>query len=76
MALASPKRITTTLHREVGVKQIEIELDLGQDHDGSKPRMSFPPKVHAALVRMMAVAIIAVHQPPQEAGDDDRRCES
>lgn len=74
MALASPIRVTTTLHREVGMKQIEI--DLGRDHDGSKPRMAFPPNVHAALVRLMALAILAVHQPTQEVGDDDRRRES
>jgi len=58
----------------VGVKQ--IDLDLGLDRDVSTPRMSFPPKVHVALVHMMALAIIAVHQPPKEVGDDDRRRES
>lgn len=54
----------------------QIEIDLGRDHDGSKPRMAFPPNVHAALVRLMALAILAVHQPTQEVGDDDRRRES
>jgi len=71
MALASPQRVTTTLQREVSVKQ--IDLDLGLDRDVATPQMSFPQAVHAALVRMMALAILAVHQPTTGVGDDDRR---
>ena len=54
----------------------QIDLDLGLDRDVATPRMSFAPTVHAALVRLMALAILAVHQPAQEVGDDDRRRES
>ena len=55
----------------------QIELDLGRDHDASTPRMFLPPKVHDALVRLMALAIVAVHQSTKEVGDDDdRRSES
>lgn len=69
MPLASPNRVRTQ-HREVSVKQ--IEFDLGRDHDASTPAMPFPPKEDDALVRLMAAAIIAVHQATQEADDDDR----
>jgi hypothetical protein len=58
----------------VGVKQ--IELDLGRDHDSSPPRITFPPNVHAALVRLMARVISAVHHTSKEVGDDDRRRQS
>jgi hypothetical protein len=58
----------------VGVKQ--IELDLGRDHDSSQPRITFPPNVHAALVRLMARVISAVPHTSQEVGDDDRRRQS
>ena len=71
MALASPKRRRTP-EREVSVAQ--IELDLGRDHDESPPRMSFPLTMREALVRLMAQAILAVHQAArQEASDDDDR---
>ena len=73
MALASPKRVRTR-PREVGVKQIKLEL--GLDHDASVPVMSFPPKVDHALMRLLAAAIIAVHQATQEVGDDDRARQS
>ena len=52
----------------------QIELDLGLDHDESTPQMSFPLTVHEALVRLMAQAILAVHQAArQEVSDDDNR---
>jgi hypothetical protein len=71
MALACSKRRRTP-EREVSVAQ--IELDLGLDHDESTPRMSFPLTVHEALVRLMAQAILAVHQAArQEASDDGAR---
>ncbi len=73
MTLASPKRVRTR-HREVDVKQ--IDFDLGVDHAASTPAMPLPSKVQAALLRLMAAAIIAVHQATQEADDDDRGRES
>jgi hypothetical protein len=72
MTLAFPKRVPIR-HREVSVKQ--IEFDLGRDHDASTPAMSVPPKVAEALVRLMAAAILAVHQAIQEADDDELGCE-
>jgi hypothetical protein len=71
MTLAFPKRVPIR-HREVSVKQ--IEFDLGRDHDASTPAMPVPPKVAEALVRLMATAIIAVHQATQEADNDDPGC--
>ena len=58
-----------TRPREVAVKQ--SELDLGLDRDVATPRVAFPPNVHAALVRLMALALIAVHPSTKEVGDDD-----
>lgn len=54
----------------------QIGLDLGLDRDLSTPRLSFAPNIHAALVRLMALAILAVHQPAKEVGDDDGHRES
>ena len=72
MTLAFPQRVAIR-HREVSVKQ--IEFDLGRDHDASTPAMPVPPKVADVLVRLMAAAIIAVHQAIQEADDDDPGCD-
>ena len=73
MTLAFPKRVPIR-HREVSVKQ--IEFDLGRDHDASTPAIPVPSKVADALLRLMAAAIIAVHQATPEAADDDRDSES
>ena len=49
----------------------QIELDLGPDHDTSAPTMALPPKVHAGLARLIALAIIAVHEAARKEADDD-----
>ena len=49
----------------------QSELDLGLARDVATPRVSFPPNVQAARGRLMALALIAVHQSTKEVGDDD-----
>jgi len=49
----------------------QIELDLGTDHDTPAPTMAFPPTVHAGLTRLIALAIIAVHEAARKEADDD-----
>ncbi len=48
----------------------QIEFDLGPDHDVSMA-VPVPPPIADALVRLMAAAILAVHQTTQETDDDD-----
>lgn len=53
----------------------QIEFDLGMDPT-PVPTIPFAPEVHEALVRLMATAIIAVHQAGKEAENDDRMVQS